>query len=182
MYLILWRCAQHAASPLDYLSFSLIYILGCMCSTDPFHFRRLKGYIHSFCHYHHQIGSINLTHYHIFFVVVWLRCLLHHILIVIAYTFRENRDFVFIIIVRFMMRANSRIRFGLTDRVRLFVPYTISLSSLCKLIWRHWLYKLPVRYVLSSVWVGLSMFSQLSTLQYMALYVFVCPFPLRWLG
>ena len=29
--------------------------------------------------------------------------------------------------------------------------YTISLSSLCKLIWRHWTYKMPVRYILSSV-------------------------------
>ena len=36
---------------------------------------------------------------------------------------------------------------------------TISLSSLCKLIWRHWTYKMPVRYILSSVWVRLSIFS-----------------------
>ena len=47
-----------------------------------------------------------------FFVVVCLRCLLHHILLLIAYTFRENREFVFIIIVQFMMSANGRIRFG----------------------------------------------------------------------
>ena len=47
----------------------------------------------------------------IFSVVVYLRCLLHHILSLIAYTFRENREFVFIIIVKFMMSAN--IRFGL---------------------------------------------------------------------
>ena len=46
-------------------------------------------------------------------VVVCLRCLLHHILLLIAYTFRENREFVFIIIVQFIMRANSRIRFVL---------------------------------------------------------------------
>ena len=31
----------------------------------------------------------------------------------IAYTFRENRDFFFFIIVQFMMSASSRIRFGL---------------------------------------------------------------------
>ena len=37
-----------------------------------------------------------------------LRCLLHHILSLIAYTFRENREFVFIIIVQFMMSANIR--------------------------------------------------------------------------
>ena len=48
-----------------------------------------------------------------FSVDVCLRCLLHHILSRIAYTFRENWEFVFIIIVQFMMSANSRICFGL---------------------------------------------------------------------
>ena len=48
-----------------------------------------------------------------FSVVVCLRCLLHHIPSLIAYTFRQNREFVFIIIVQFMMNANIRIRFGL---------------------------------------------------------------------
>ena len=46
-----------------------------------------------------------------FSVVVCLRCFLHHILLLIAYTFRENREFVLIIIVPFMMSANSRICF-----------------------------------------------------------------------
>ena len=48
-----------------------------------------------------------------FSVPVCLRCLLHHILSLIAYTFRDNRDFVFIIFVQFMMSSNSRMRFGL---------------------------------------------------------------------
>ena len=39
--------------------------------------------------------------------------LLHHILSRIAYTVRKNREFVFIIIVQFMMSANSRMRFAL---------------------------------------------------------------------
>ena len=52
-----------------------------------------------------------------FSVVVCLRCLLHHILSLLSYTFRENREFVFIIIVQFTMSANIRIRFGLQ-----FVP------------------------------------------------------------
>ena len=52
--------------------------------------------------------------------------------------------------------------FCLTDRILLFVHYTISLSSLCKLIWRHWTYKMPVGYILSSVWVRFSLFSRLS--------------------
>ena len=43
--------------------------------------------------------------------------------------------------------------FWLNDRIHLFVHYTISLSSLCKLIWRHWTYEMPVRYSLSSVLV-----------------------------
>ena len=81
-------------------------------STDPFQFRWLKACIYSSCYYHHQIGSVNLTNfYHI--VVVCLRCLLHHILSLIAYTFRENWNFVFIIIVQFMMSSNRRMRFGL---------------------------------------------------------------------
>ena len=48
-----------------------------------------------------------------FSVVVCLRCLLHQILSRISYTFRENWDFVLIIIVQFMMSANSRIRYDL---------------------------------------------------------------------
>ena len=77
--------------------------------------------------------------------------------------------FVFITIVQFMMISNS---------IRLFVHNTISLSSLCKLIWRHWTYKMPVRYILSSVWLRLSIFSQLSIIQYMGLCVFSLPISL----
>ena len=37
-----------------------------MCSPGPFQLRWLKGYVYNSCYYHHQIGSINLTHcYHI---------------------------------------------------------------------------------------------------------------------
>ena len=115
----------------------------------------------------------------IFSVVVCLRCLLHHILSLVAYTFRENREFVFIIIVQFMMSTNIRMRFGLQIvLVCLFVQYTIALSSLCKLIWRHWTYKIPVSYILSSVWARLSIFSPLPTIQYVGLYVFSLPISL----
>ena len=92
-----------------------------------------------------------------------------YILLLTANTFRENREFVFIIIVPFMMSANT---FWFKDGIRLFVHYTISLSSLCKLIWRHWTYKMPDRYILSSVWVRLSILSQLSIIQYVGLCVF----------
>ena len=51
------------------------YIWGCMCSTGPFQFGWLRGYIHSSCYYHHQIGSINLTHYHILpWLCAWDAC------------------------------------------------------------------------------------------------------------
>ena len=60
----------------------------------------------------------------------------------------------------------------------MFVQYTISLSSVCKPIWRHWIYKMPIRYILSSVWVRLSIFSPLSIIQYVGLYVFSLPISL----
>ena len=124
-----------------------------------------KPYFEPFCSVKYR-NQANTTY---FSVVVCLRCLLHHILSLITYTFRENRDFVFIIIVQFMMSSNI---------IRLFVHNTISLSSLCKRIWRHWTYKMPVRYILSSVWVSLSTFSQLSIIQYMGMCVFSLPISL----
>ena len=48
-------------------------------------------------------------------------------------------------------------------------------------IWRHWTYKMPVRYILSSMWVRLSIFSPLSIIQYVGLCVFSLPIPLWWL-
>ena len=68
--------------------------------------------------------------------------------------------------------------FCLADRIQLFVHNTISLPSLCKLISRHWIYKMLVRCILSSVWVRLSIFSQLSVIQYMGLCVFSLPISL----
>ena len=101
-------------------------IWGCMCSTGPVKCWWLKGYIYSSCYYHHQIGSIHLSHcFLICSVVVCLRCLLHHILSLIVHTFWGNREFVFISIVQLMMSSNSRIRFGLQI---VFVCLYITLS------------------------------------------------------
>ena len=113
----------------------------------------------------------------IFSVVVCLRCLLHQILSHIVYAFRENREFVFIISVQFMMSINSRIRFGLQIVfVCLYIPPS-HYHHCANFIWRHWTYKMPVRYNLSSVWVRLSIFSQLSIIQYVGLCVFSLPIP-----
>ena len=110
-----------------------------------------------------------------FSVVVCLRCLLHHILSLTVYTFRENRKFVFMSIAQLMMSANSGIRFGL-QMVFVCLYITSSHHHHCaNFIWRHWTYKMPVRYNLSSVWVRLSIFSQLSIIQYVGLCVFSLP-------
>ena len=104
-----------------------------------------------------------------FSVVVWLRCLLHHILSIYA-PGKPGICFHYYCAVYDECKYSET--FWLADRTRLFVQYTISLSSLCKLIWRHWNYKMPVRYILSSIWVRLSIFSPLSILPYVGLYVF----------
>ena len=86
-----------------------------------------------------------------FSMVVCQGCLLIHILSLNYIYIPENWEFVFIIIVQFTISANRWIPFALANPVHLFVHYTISLSSLCKLICRHCTYKMPVGYILSSV-------------------------------
>ena len=86
--------------------------------------------------------------------------------------------FVFIIIVQLMMSANIRIRFGLQIVfVCLYITpphyhHCANLSEGIELI------KRPVRYILSRVWVRLSIFSQLSIMWYMGLRVFSLPISL----
>ena len=106
-----------------------------------------------------------------FSVVMCLRCLLHHILSLIACTFRENREFVFIIIAQFMMNTNIRIRFGL-QIVLVCLYSTPSHYHHYEKISEGIELKMSVRYILSSVWVRLSIFSPLSIIQYVGLYVF----------
>ena len=111
-----------------------------------------------------------------FSMVVCLKCLLHYILSLIAYIFRKKRDIVFITNIYIYTEYSDTL--WLADRIRLFVHNTLSLTSLCKLIWRHWSCKMPVRYILSSVWVKLGTFSQLYIIQYMGLGVFRLPISL----
>ena len=106
-----------------------------------------------------------------------LRCLLHNILPLIAFIFQENRDFFH---YHYAVYADCKYSdtFWLAYCIRLFVHYTISLSSLCKLIWRLCTYKMPFKYILSSVWGRLIIFSQLSIIKYVGLCVFSLPIPL----
>ena len=64
---------------------------------------------------------------------------------------------------------------GPESRINIFAHCTISLPSLCRLVWKHWTCKLFVRYILSSVFVRLNPLSQLTLVQYMGLCVFVLP-------
>ena len=69
--------------------------------------------------------------------------------------------------------------FWLADRTRLFVQYIISLSSLCKLIWRHWTYKMPVKiYFVECVSKIKHILSVIHYLLYVGLYVFSLPISL----
>ena len=59
-----------------------------------------------------------------------------------------------------------------------FVCLHITSSHCCRHVWRHWTYKTPVMYILSSVCLRLSLFFQSSFMQYMGLCVFTLPFSL----
>ena len=111
-----------------------------------------------------------------FSVVVCLRWMLHHILSLIAYRFRENRDFVFAIIVQFMTSANIRIRFGL-QIVFVCLYITPSHYHHCA----HLSEGIELIKCLSDIFVEcvkLNIFSQLSLIQYMGLWVFSLPISL----
>ena len=134
--------------------------------------RWLKGCIYSSCYYHHQIGSIHLSHcYHIFPCFVPEMFVTSYSVTYIIYV-PGKPGICFHYYCAVYDECKYSDTFWLADRTRLFVQCTISLSSLCKLVWRHWTYKMAVRYILLSVWVRLSIFSPLSIIQYVGLYVF----------
>ena len=120
---------------------------------------------------------INLNHYHIFpWLCTWDVCYI--IFCHLLHIHSGNTGFCFHYYCAVYNVCKYSDTFWLADRVHLFVHYSISLSSLCKLIWGHWTYKMPVGYILSSVRVRLSIFSQLSIIQYMGLCVFSLPISL----
>ena len=119
--------------------------------------------MYSLCYYHHQIGSISFCHCccrHIFpWLCDWEVCCITfcHLL-----HLRSGKPrFCFHYYCAVFDECKESDTCSLADSIILFVHYTISLSSSCKLTCRHWTYEMPVRYVLSSVWLRLSIFSQL---------------------
>ena len=162
------------------LPFIFIAIYGVVCvQLAHFSSRWLKGYIYSSCYYHNQIGSIHLSHYYHIFrgCVPEMFVTSYSVTYCIYVPGKPGICFHYYCAVYDECKYSDT--FWLADRTRLSVQYTISLSSLCQLIWRHWTYNMPVRYILSSVWVRLSIFSPLSIIQYVGLlYVFSLPISL----
>ena len=215
----MWRCVYHAASPIDYLLFSLqnmgLYVFNWPISVLG------------------DWKDISIAHVIIIIksevstfpiVIIFFRGGVPEVFVssyssLIAFTFRENREFVFIIIVQFMISADIRIRFGLqivlvclystpshyyhsanlSDtnvvptrchlpvhcsgffyiHVYIYIIYVLMIHSKTTTT-----YKMPVRYILLSVWVRLSIFSPLTiiTLQYLGLHVFSLPISLVMIG
>ena len=142
-----------------------------MCWTGPFEFRWLKEYIHNPSYYHHQIGSIVLSHCcHIFRGCVSEMVVLSYSVIYYIYIPGTlGPCFHYWCSVYGICKWSDTL--WPVGRVRLFADYTISLSSLCRLIWKHWTSKMLVRYMMPSVCLRLRQFSQLSLY---SLYGAVC--------
>ena len=139
----------------------------------------IERIIYSSCCYHHQIGSIHHSHcYHIFpWWCAWDVCCITYCHLLHIRSGKTGNFFHYYCAVYDACKYSDT--FWLADSTRLFVQYTISLSSLCKLIWRHWTYKMLVRwYILSSVWVRLSIFFPLSIIQYVRLFFVSLPISL----
>ena len=110
-------------------------IWGCMCSTGPFQYRWLKGYIYSSCYYHH----------HLIVIISFRGCVPEMFVTSYSVTYclyvpgKPGIRFHYHCAVYDDCKYSDT--FWLADRTSLFVQYIISLSSLYKLIWRHCTYK-----------------------------------------
>ena len=151
-----------------------------MCWTGPFQLRWLRGYIYNPSYYHHQIGSIHLP----IVVVLFHGCMCEMVVLpysVIYYIYISRTlgpcfnylcSVCWCSVYGICKRSDTLWPAG---RVCLFSDYTISLLSLCRLIWRHWTNKMLVRHMLPSVCLRLRLFSQLSFVQCTGLCVFSLP-------
>ena len=166
-------CCQSYRSP-----FIVITIYGVACVQLAYSSLGSWEDIYSSCYYHNQLGSINFNHcYH--FYRGWVpEKFVNHIVPLLHIYIPWKPWFFLFIIVQFMMNANSRMRFGL-QIVFACLYITPSQYHPCpnlsgnieRIKWLSDIY-------LSSVWVRLSIFSQLSIIQYMGLCVFRLLIPL----
>ena len=139
VYIHHWVVIWVAALPDILISPYIAQFIGCVISMK--HCGLKKGYIYSSCYYHHQIGSINLTHcYHIFRGRVLEMFVASYPVTYCIYN-PGKPEFCFHHYCAVYDECKYSDTFWLAGRIRLLVHYTISLSSVCKLIWRHWTYK-----------------------------------------
>ena len=147
-------------------------IWGCICSSGPFKYRWLKGYIYRSCYYHHQIESIHLSHcFHIFpWLCAWDVCYIIFCHLLYIHSGKTGNLFSWVLCSLWWVQIAGYV---LACR---WYSFVCTLHHLIIIIVQYnWTYKMPVRYNLSSVWVRLSIFSQLSIIQYVGLCVFSLP-------
>ena len=143
-----------------------------MFSTDPFQYRWLKRYIYSSCYYHHQIGSIHLSHcYHIFpWLCVWDDCYIIFCYLLHMHSAKTGNLFLLILCSLWWVQK-SGIRFDLKI-VLVYLYITPSHYHHRASLFEHIeLIKCPSDIVCH----------QFSIIQYTALCVFSLPIPLWWL-
>ena len=121
------------------------------------HFTWSYSYIYSSCYYHHQIWSIHRSHcFHIFpWLCAWDVCYIIFCHLLYIHSGKTGNLFSLVLCSLWWVQ----ILFGL-QIVFICLYITPSHYHHCaNFIWRHWTYKMPVRYNLSNVWVRLSIFS-----------------------
>ena len=147
-----------------------------MCKTGPFQFRWLRGYIRSSCYYHHQIGSINLTHYHIFpWLCAWDVCCIIFCHLLHIHSGKTGILFSLSLCSLWWVQI-----FGYVLACRSY-PFVCTLHHLIIIIVQTYLRTLNIEClsdIFCRVCVSLSIFSQLSIIQYMGLCVFSSPISL----
>ena len=135
---------------------------------------KLGWNIYSSCYCHHQIGSIHLSHcFQIFpWLCAWDVCYIISCHLLYIHSRKTGNLFSLELCSLWWVQI---VGYVLACRSYSFVCILYHLIIImCKLYW-HWNYKMPVRYDLSSVWIGLSIISQLSIIQYVGLCVFSLP-------
>ena len=142
-------------------------------------FRQLLPYImyQAIRYLNSLLDAINLTHYHIFRGCVPEMFVTSYSVTYCIYI-PGKPGFCFHYYCADYHECKHSDTFGLADRVRLLYITPSHYHNCAKFIWGHWTYEMPVRYILSSVWVRSNIFSQLSIIQYMGLCVFSLPISL----
>ena len=111
------------------------------------------------CYYHHQIGSIHLSNFYHIFPRLSALDVCYIIFCHLLHTDSGKTGILFSLLLCSLWWVQI-FGYSLACRAYSFVCALHHLIIImCKLIWRHWTYKMPVIYILPSVWERLSIFS-----------------------